>query len=188
MISITGIVADKTYDYGARKLFDLPVVDHELLRPRDKSESIIYMAVDLNIDVHEVTPEDLLYVGSEAAGSSRMFRGDGLRGRNFHHKEMRSGRAGKNLVQHLVENGPVMVLSASGDLAVEQLASNPLLDGYGVYYQHILEANASKSRKGIGHGYALEQLILLKDGQVWDWNSKGADSIPREASAHLTYC
>lgn len=47
--------------------------------------SWLYIAIDDNADLSTLNNEQKLYVGSQS--QDRMFRGDGLKGKNFHHAE-----------------------------------------------------------------------------------------------------
>lgn len=176
----------KPYNYEKRQMFGLPIIRHRMHLDKIRGDSIIYMALPNEVDRRSITKNDLLYVGSQS-GSDRMFRGDGLSGLNFHHAEMRKGRGYKNLLTHLNDRGSVTIFYAKGVLIAEQLSTHSFFQGYSDYLRAIAESQRDKRNKKMGHGFAIEQMLLIKEGACWQWNTKGAEPHAVKAAEHLTF-
>lgn len=185
-VTLIGVDGAKTYNYAKRQMYGLPIIRHQMHLDKMREDSIIYMALPNEVDRRSITENDLLYVGSQS-GPDRMFRGDGLSGLNFHHAEMRKGRGYKNLVTHLNERGSVTIFYAKGVLIAEQLSSHPFFQGYSDYLRVIAESQRDKRNKKMGHGFAIEQMVLIREGVCWQWNTKGAEPHAVKAADHLTF-
>lgn len=161
-ITINGVVPGKAYNYAARDYRNLPVVDVSMHRPKCGPDSWLYVAVRATGNLAALLPEDKLYVGSQTP--DRMFRGDGMQGRNFHHAEMRNGNGDRNLISYLKSGGKVDIhrISARG---IERSVT-------GI---EKLQVFAPLLRQPDEHiGYWFEQAILLHEVKDWAWNKQGA--------------
>lgn len=162
-ITLTGIQGDDTYNYAARGMFNFPVVKHTMHREKIRPGSWLYLTLDAEANLTKLTSADCLYVGS--ATQDRMFRGDGLKGKNFHHNEMRTGRGCHNLLQYLRE-GRAARIHLVPESVIRQLKSN-------------LPSSVLALREGTKHaGNWAEQVILAQTGR-WAWNTDGANTAYR---------
>jgi len=171
-ITITGLTGE-TYTYKARSDKNYPVVDYVLHKEKCKLGSWLYIAVDGNSDLNNLDNAQKLYVGSQT--QDRMFRGDGLKGKNFHHLEMRKGFGQNNLEEYLQKGRTVEIYIISKGVLERGAAEAPELE-------HIAPILADDSlRKYANHpAYWYEQIILSEEKRSWSWNEKGADSKAQE--------
>lgn len=160
-IALEGIHLTDTYDYKARGVSRAPVIETIMHAPKCKPGSWLYVAVSASANLSALTPKEKLYVGCQTV--DRMFRGDGMSGRNFHHAEMRAGNGADNLESFLRsgQKGLIYCISAASIAkAVEQVQSltrfTPLL--------HQPENHVA---------YWFEQFILYSEGDEWRWNTTG---------------
>jgi hypothetical protein len=157
-LTLVRVVPGKTYDYAARGDFNLPVIEH--VRHANKCAPVgewTYIAVPSGEDLMSLGPNSRLYVGAQT--SDRMFRGDKIKGENFHHRQMRRGKTDDNLVNYLSSTGAVDIhrlplhslrSERAVDWAVEKLARLP-----------------TSNRSHLG--YWVEQLLLAQH-PGWRWN------------------
>ena len=105
-----------------------------------------------------------LYVGSQT--TDRMFRGDGMRGSNFHHAQMRAGN-GADTPEAMLRSGQrIEIYRLDASSLKQEVADRPGLDA-----MRGLLANQTKHP-----GYWLEQFILHQEQGNWRWNTSGAAS------------
>ncbi len=91
-ITLESVHPSATYNYKARGMFGLPVFESTMHRPKCSGGSWTYVAVPGGAKLEALAAHERLYVGSQTG--DRMFRGDAMGGRNFHHAQMRSGNGG----------------------------------------------------------------------------------------------
>ena len=159
----------KMYNYKSRNLYEIPVIDITMHKPKCNAGSWMYVAVSGNANLSMLDRNDKLYVGSQTK-ADRMFRGDGMGGRNFHHAQMRAGNGNDNPVKHLQSGNKVNVFRVSGSsiaAAVHDVA--PLCR---------LAPLLVQSTNHVG--YWFEQFILSTEGRSWRWNTAGADGRVQE--------
>lgn len=153
-----------TYNYKARGFFDWPVIDVTMHRPKCTPGSWLYVAVPAGANLSALRLTERLYVGSQTG--DRMFRGDGLGGRNFHHAQMRSGNG---------EDTPVNYLRSGGRVDLHRLAEpfmrRALAEASGL--SKLAAPVNSLTKKHLG--YWLEHLILATERKQWRWNTAAAD-------------
>ena len=178
-ITITGFTGE-TYTYVARSRDKknpekYPVLDCQLHREKCKPGSWLYIAVEGNSDLINLDNAQKLYVGSQK--KDRMFRGDGLNGVNFHHREMRKGNGQNNLEEYLQKGGTVDIYIISKDVLERAARESPELK----YIAQILADDKLKEDKSVDFpGYWYEQTILYEEKSSWSWNTKGATSNAQE--------
>jgi hypothetical protein len=173
-ISVTGLVENQTYPYReSEKGFPnerFPIVSLvlHLEKCKGKGKSWLYIAVDEDADLSTLDDKQQLYVGSQT--EDRMFRGAGLKGKNFHHNEMRKGNGEQNLINYLQSEKKVKIYVIAGSKLsslVEQLEDfkglPPLIN------------RPSFNSKENHPGFWFEQLILRESSTQWAWNTNGAD-------------
>lgn len=106
----------QTYNYAKRNFFNLPVIDVQLHgRKCTIGESWLYFAIPAEAARSALRREDRLYVGAQT--QDRMFRGDGLDGRNFHHAEMRAGNG---------EDSPEAFLKTGYQIAIYRVSAESI--------------------------------------------------------------
>lgn len=158
-----------TYNYKARGFFEVPVIDITMHKAKCSTGSWMYVAVSGGANLARLAPDSKLYVGSQTK-ADRMFRGDGLRGRNFHHAQMRAGNGNDNPVSLLHSGKKVDLYRVSEEsiaLAVcEVSALRRLAPLLGQSTNHV--------------GYWFEQFILSTEDRSWRWNTAGADRRAQE--------
>jgi hypothetical protein len=176
-ITITGFTGE-TYTYVARSRDKknpekYPILDCQLHREKCKPGSWLYIAVEGNSDLNNLDNAQKLYVGSQT--QDRMFRGDGLKGKNFHHQEMRKGSGQNNLEEYLQKGRTVEIYIISKGVLERGAAEAPEL-------KHIAQILADDSLKKYANhpAYWYEQIILSEEKRSWSWNEKGADSKAQE--------
>lgn len=161
-LTLEGVHPAATYNYKARELFGLPVFVHTMHKPKCNTDSWLYLAVPADADLGTLCTEDRLYVGSQTA--DRMFRGDGLKGSNFHHAQMRAGNGMDNPVQFLKSGRKITIHCISAKRIAHAVESEPRLEPY-----RPLLWQPSKHV-----GYWFEQAIL-SEPRAWRWNTASAD-------------
>lgn len=171
-ITINGLTG-ATYTYAVRSDKRWPVVSCYMHMAKCKPSSWLYIAIDANADMNNLNESDMLYIGSQT--QDRMFRGDGLKGNNFHHQEMRNGKGGSNLESYLA-NGSSVKIYVLDKSFLERITNT---DNFLIKYKPILDSK--EINKKVGHaGYWYEQIILSENRDSWSWNCKGADRQSRE--------
>ena len=172
----------ETYNYAARRLYCLPVVDVTMRQPKCQRGSWLYVATPENATLASLGAGEKLYVGSQT--TDRMFRGDGLGGRNFHHAEMRAGNGEDNLISFLRSCGRVKLHRISAASIVRGISATSAL--------YRLRPLLTQSRKHVG--YWFEHFVLDAEKSEWRWNTAGADkaavtvfrSLKAPACIHVT--
>jgi len=159
-MDITDLDEPNTYTYKARCGTAWPVVNNNMHRPKISKGSILYAAIDAEADLDNLKPEDLLYIGSQK-NSDRMFRGDGLAGKNFHHLSMRKGCDGNNLTQFL---------STGRKVKIYYIDENSLME---YVKKEIPDPCSVLNLKKDHPGFILEQIVLVEGQKSWSWNSAG---------------
>lgn len=148
-----------TYHYKARGFFDLPVIESTFHAPKCRPDSWLYVAAPSGSSLADLSPSDKLYVGSQTA--DRMFRGDGMGGKNFHHAQMRAGNGDDTLVNHL---------RAGHRVDIHRIAEAGLRQA--VLATAALRRLAPLLEQPTQHvGYWFEQFVLHEDGRAWRWNT-----------------
>lgn len=166
-ITITGLKAGCYYTYHARYgECLLPVVDIEMHQPKIVGEAVMYICVKSNADLNELSFNDRLYIGAQS-GPDRMFRGDGLKGNNFHHQQMRKGKGTDNLETFLANGDKVTIYVIRATTLTRIIGDLPNF----ACLERLLTFG------GKFHlGYCFEQLILHHEHRNWRWNTNGADA------------
>ena len=162
-ITLERVNPTRTYDYKARGFHCLPVIDVTLHKPKCTTDTWLYIAVPAGANVAALGTPEKLYVGSQT--SDRMFRGDGLGGRNFHHAQMRTGNGEDNPVVFLLSGKKVDIYRASGSRLATAIADIPALSR--------LKPLLEQRKKHVG--YWFEQYILHGEHHEWRWNTASAD-------------
>lgn len=152
-----------TYDYKARGFSGLPVIEITMHKPKCPPDSWLYIAIPATADLGALKPTEKLYVGSQTG--DRMFRGDGMGGRNFHHAQMRAGNENDNPIDFLRYGKKVTIYRISAAAIATAVSEVPSLSH--------LEPLLRQSRKHIG--YWFEQFILHSELGNWRWNTAPAD-------------
>ena len=162
----------KIYSYATRGYFDLPVFDVTQHAPKCKiGESWLYIAIPTGASVASLDTKDKLYVGAQT--QDRMFRGDGLKGNNYHHAEMRAGNGTDNPVSFLRSGKSVEILRISASSIKAKVMSSPDLATLIPLLQQ-----PRHSKRHLGWWY--EQYILFNEPKVWRWNTDSADKLVRQ--------
>jgi hypothetical protein len=162
-ITIERIHPSQTYDYKARGVIGARVIEITMHTGKRSGGSWLYVAVAAGSNLESLATREKLYVGSQTL--DRMFRGDGMAGRNFHHAQMREGNGADNLENFLRSGEKVLIYSISDvsiTRAVEQVQQLSRFNG--LLYQHTKHV-----------GYWFEQLILYLEGKEWSWNTARAE-------------
>lgn len=171
-ITLERVHPTATYDYKARDMFRMPVIETTTHQPKVSDGSWLYVAVRAGAKLDALDPRDKLYVGSQTV--DRMFRGDGMKGRNFHHAQMRAGNGADTLCAYLRAGGRVTIHRISQD-KLAQAVQAPALQRLG--------ALLSMHDKHLG--YWFEQYVLAAEGDQWRWNTAGADAAAHRLLATL---
>lgn len=166
-VTLERVHPSQTYDYKARGLFGLPVIEASLHKPKCSPDSWLYVAAPVDASLSSLAQGEKLYVGSQT--SDRMFRGDAMGGRNFHHAQMRTGNGEDNPVNYLRAGGRVTVHRINAALIAAAFTEVPNF--------HRFRPLLSQPRKHVG--YWLEQYVLMHELDEWRWNTAGADSAAR---------
>ena len=157
----------RQYNYEKRKLFGYPVIEVTRHGPKCRiGDSWLYVAIPSGADLASLGTEDKLYVGAQT--QDRMFRGDGLAGDNYHHKEMRDGNGHDNPVTFLQSGKRIEIRRISEALiarVVTQFAELAFLDP-------LLRQPRTRTTHT---GYWFEQFILYKEPRQWRWNTASAN-------------
>lgn len=157
-LTLVSLVPGRTYNYAARKFFNVPVIEHRRHAPKcAPGEEWAYVVVPAGADLRRLSASQRLYVGAQT--SDRMFRGDDVRDENFHHAEMRRGRDRDNLESFLASKGSVEVYRQSMHRLRAQTPQDAVV--------RRLLALPTSSRQHLG--YWAEQLLLVRSGP-WRWN------------------
>ena len=152
-----------TYDYKARDLVGLPVIEITMHTMKCTPDSWMYIAVPATAELSSLARTERLYVGSQTA--DRMFRGDGLAGRNFHHAQMRAGNGIDNPVGFLRSGNRASIYRISAASIAKAVTESSQLSS--------LQPLLRQSRKHVG--YWFEQYILYSERGDWRWNTAGVD-------------
>ena len=165
-ITLKSVDPKRTYNYKARGFSNLPVVQHEIHAPKcAQGESWTYYVLPVGVKPNEAGEEHRLYVGAQT--QDRMFRGDGLKGNNYHHAEMRAGKNGNNLVSYIRAHGSVVIYRVNAAKVVALINSNTGLSSLELLLQQPIS-----SKKHMG--WWLEQYMLYSQPNIWQWNSDPA--------------
>jgi hypothetical protein len=140
-----------------------PKIDHRMLRDHHSStEGILYAALPSAVRLHQLKPEDLLYIGCCATGGSRFWRGrtgETLKFPKpkscFHHEPMRRGRGGSNLEHYLATFGAVTLYTMTNTEILELSLRHQIALPDGKYAAH-----------------RLERAILAEGFTNWKWNAR----------------
>ncbi len=140
-----------------------PMIEHTMLRDHhSRTENILYAAFPAAVDLKNLKPDDLLYIGCSMQGGQRFWRGrpnetDNFPTRKscFHHGQMRGGRSGSNLENYLATGGEVKLHTLT-DPEIEAIVTK----------QHLTLPDG----RYIAH--RMEKLILSEGFKNWCWNSK----------------
>ena len=89
-ITLKRVSTAATYNYAARNMHGWPVFDSTMHCPKCSGGSWTYVAVKGGANLLQLNDDERLYVGSQTL--DRMFRGDGMDGKN-HHGSERTKRA-----------------------------------------------------------------------------------------------
>lgn len=170
-LTLESVHAWATYDYRARGMHGLPVFVTTMHRPKCAGGSWTYIALAGDANPAALRPGERLYVGSQTV--DRMFRGDGMRGTNFHHAQMRAGR-GSDTPEALLREGQAIEILRLNALEFARTMSGRC-DLAGL--QQLMHLPAKHP------GYWLEQFILHHEQRQWRWNTAPAAS---EVSRLLT--
>lgn len=170
-ITISGFTGE-TYTYAVRtKNVAHPVIDHVMHEAKASAGQMIYFAVPGTADLQSLNPEEKLYIGSQG-NTDRMFRGDNMGGKNFHHLQMRDGNRKLNLISYLRTGGCLTIYRAASSDLYRMISEDTLLKA-----MLPLADGRIKLSRGRDHiGYWLEQLALRDDLTEWQWNSRGAQA------------
>lgn len=152
-----------TYNYKARNMSGLPVIEVTLHRPKCTPGSWLYVAATQGARLESLESDERLYVGSQTG--DRMFRGDGLGGKNFHHAQMRSGNGDDTPVNFLRSGERIDIHLISADQICRAVAAISELS--------FLRPLLSQPNKHVG--YWIEQLTLHTQKGMWRWNTAPAD-------------
>ncbi len=147
---------------GSKRVWH-PRVKHSMLRNfHSDSEGILYAAFPKTVNLSELRPDDLLYLGCSATGGARYWRGrpsptERFQGPKscFHHEQMRRGRDGSNLESYLRQSGSVVVhtLTDADALAIARM--------------HDIRLPAGKYP-----AHQLERAVLAEGFKRWKWNAR----------------
>ena len=166
-LSVSGIRAGQTYNYAARGMFDLPIFDLVMHRPKTPNGAWTYLAVPAGSSLTALKENERLYVGCQT--SDRMFRGDfdkELKGKNFHHCQMRTGRNGDNAETYLKSGMQFDIFVLDAKNLIFKIRNDSSLS-------HLTKLMSQPENHP---GYWLEQFILATQPGRWRWNQKGAES------------
>ena len=162
-ITLERVHPHATYNYKARNMFELPVIDITLHQPKCSPGSWLYVALPLGARLAALEQGEHLYIGSQTG--DRMFRGDGLRGTNFHHAQMRAGNGDDNPIGFLRSGKKIDIYRISAEQISHALTSVSELSG--------LRSLLDQPTKHVG--YWFEQLLLHTKKAMWRWNTAPAD-------------
>ena len=153
-----------TYDYKARGFSGWPVIEVTMQQPKCTMGSWLYVAIPEGAQLRALAPQERLYIGSQTG--DRMFRGDGMAGRNFHHAQMRLGNGDDTPVKYLREHGRVEI----------QRMGEPSMKRALVEVQALASvAGVLESMRRKHLGYWLEHLVLAVEPKQWRWITAAPD-------------
>lgn len=132
--------------------------------PKCTPDSWLYVAVPASAELASLAPREKLYVGSQTK-VDRMFRGDGMAARNFHHAQMRAGNGEDKPVNFLRSGEKVCIYRISAVSIAEAVEQEPYLSRF--------KPLLHQTKKHVG--YWFEQFILYSEGKEWRWNTAGAE-------------
>lgn len=156
-----------TYNYAARGFFGLPVFECDVHAPKCKiGESWTYFAVPDGADLRALQARERLYVGAQT--QDRMFRGDGMRGGNFHHAQLRAGNGADTALAHLQSGRQIVIYRARAERLAAIIQADPGLEILRVLLRQPLTAKQHL-------GWWFEQYVLLSEAGQWRWNSASSD-------------
>lgn len=159
----------QTYDYAKRGTFGLPVFESERHAAKCKiGESWIYFAIPEGANPQALQTQERLYVGAQT--QDRMFRGDGMRGENFHHAQMRAGNGADTPHAMLHSGKPIVIYRSEAQRLAAAIEADPALARL-----RILSEQARTARQHLGWWY--EQYVLFSEAGQWRWNTNPAESI-----------
>lgn len=179
-ITLDRVHPHRTYCYKKRGLSGLPVIEFTRYRPKcEEGDSWLYIATPTGAELGRLGKDEKLYVGSQT--QDRMFRGDGLKGDNFHHAEMRKGNSFDS------SDTPVAFLQSGRKIDIHRIRSadiagvvckTPELD-----FLAPLPRQPRTLRKHLG--YWFEQYVLfVEPPPLWRWNSSAANkALPQILAA-----
>lgn len=170
-ITISGL-AGRSYTY--KKRFgdqQFPVLTHTMHQRKGALGAMLYVAVAAEADLRQLRTGQKLYVGSQSA-IDRMFRGDGMKGQNFHHAQMRDGNRGQGLEAYVARGGKVAIYALSSAKLAELAESVPALRNM----RALTRGEVSLSRGRDHGGFWAEQIILRDELAQWAWNTQPASS------------
>ncbi len=166
-LTLLRVDPQRTYDYAARKLRGLEVIEVDHHAPKCRvGESWLYFAVGASTDLTAMTSEDRLYVGAQTG--DRMFRGDGLKGKNFHHAQMRAGNGKDTLSSYLIGGRQIAIYRVPAAVIARQVQDTAILQPL-----RILLSQPVTSVKHLGWWF--EQYVLFTERGLWRWNTAQAD-------------
>jgi hypothetical protein len=150
-------------DLNGKKRLWHPRIKHSMLREyHSPSEGILYAAFPASVRLHDLKPDDLLYIGCSATGGSRFWRGrpnETVKFQKpkscFHHEQMRRGRAGSNLEHYLEKIGAVVLHTMTSSNALDISVKHHIDLPDGKYPAH-----------------QLERAILAEGFTNWKWNAR----------------
>ena len=165
-ITLKGVHPTQKYSYAARGFQNLSVIEHELHAPKCKSgESWLYFALPKGLSLKSIEEGDRLYVGAQT--QDRMFRGDGFRGANFHHADMRAGNGSDNPVNFL-NSGQQIEIFRINALKIERMV--PTNQALSELTPILCQPRTSKKHLG----WWFEQYVLYCEPNIWRWNTDPA--------------
>jgi hypothetical protein len=155
------------YKYSKRTDIDFPVIEIDRHGPKCKAgESWLYFAVPTTALIPLLTPNDRLYVGAQT--QDRMFRGDGLRGNNYHHAEMRAGNGSDNPAAYLASGQEIAIYRVQSQQITAMVSEMSELE--------VLRELAKQPTTPKKHlGWWFEQYVLFSEPKLWRWNTASAD-------------
>ena len=157
----------RTYNYAKRGYVGLPVIEVAQHRPKCKiGESWLYVAIPADARLGALNSAEKLYVGAQT--QDRMFRGDGMRGSNYHHAEMRAGNGNDNPISFLNGARKIHIHRISADAIGAIVSKTPAMTSLAK-----LLLQPRTARKHVG--YWFEQFILFHEHAHWRWNTAPAE-------------
>jgi len=113
-----------------------------------------------------------------------MFRGDFLKGKNFHHNEMRKGNDERNLISYLQSGKKVKIYVITGIKLTSLVAE---FDSFKKFLPFINYPSGRLRYSFEEHpGYYFEQIILRESHNQWAWNTRGVDDKARKIMDELS--
>ena len=165
-----------TYNYVARNMHDWPVFDSTMHCPKCSGGSWMYVAVKGGATLSQLNDGERLYVGSQTL--DRMFRGDGMGGKNFHHAQMRAGNGLDTPESYLRAGNHIDIYRLDAKNLMLRLDQMPTV----AVLKPLLEQPTHHA------GYWLEQFILVNQSGCWRWNTMRAAVEARKLIRQLGLC